>query len=81
MLAGSWPNWSNILVDSNLDWGQDLPALRAKMDELGIETVNLAYFGKGVPEAYGIRYRPLPGYLRFIEGVELNAYNPHSRNR
>ena len=74
--AGPWTNWSNIVVDSNLDWGQDLPALRATMDELGIETVNLAYFGKAVPEHYGIRYRPLPGFLRFVEGVELNAYNP-----
>ena len=27
-LAGPWQNWSNILVDSNLDWGQDLIALR-----------------------------------------------------
>jgi hypothetical protein len=74
--AGPWTNWSNIVVDSNLDWGQDLPALRAVMDELAIEEVNLAYFGKGVPEAYGVRYRPLPGFLRFVEGTELNAYNP-----
>ena len=75
-LAGPWANWSNILVDSNLDWGQDLPALRAVMDDLGIERVNLAYFGKAVPEAYGVRYTPLPGFLRFMGGREVNAWNP-----
>ena len=65
-------------MDSNLDWGQDLPALAAVMDEKGIETVNLAYFGKAVPEKYGVRYQPLPGYLRFMDGIELNAYNPYT---
>lgn len=75
-LAGDWTKWSTFLVDSNLDWGQDLPALREWMAAHGVEQVNLAYFGKGVPEKYGVHYQPLPGYLRFVEGVELNAYNP-----
>ncbi len=77
-LAGPWQNWSNILVDSNLDWGQDLPALRDVMAARGIESVNLAYFGKAVPEVYGVRYRPLPGYLRFMGGREVAAYNPYT---
>jgi hypothetical protein len=77
-LAGDWYNWSNLLVDSNLDWGQDLPALREVMAQNGIAEVNLAYFGKAVPEVYGVRYRPLAGYLRFVDGIELNAYNPYS---
>jgi len=51
--------------------------LRQVMDQMGIAEVNLAYFGKAVPEKYGVRYRPLPGYLRFVDGVELNAYNPY----
>jgi 4-amino-4-deoxy-L-arabinose transferase-like glycosyltransferase len=75
-LAGDWYNWSNLLVDSNLDWGQDLPTLAQVMSERDIDTVNLAYFGKAVPEMYGVRYRPLYGYLRFVEGDELSAYNP-----
>jgi len=77
-LASHWTNWSNILVDSNIDWGQDLPALRDRMEELGIERINLAYFGKSVPEKYGVQYAPLPGFLRFMEGYELDAYNPHT---
>lgn len=75
-LAGRWTNWSNLLVDSNLDWGQDLPALRTEMDARGIERVNLAYFGKAAPEAYGVDYSPLPGYLRFMNGREPAAFNP-----
>jgi hypothetical protein len=77
-LAGDWRNWSNVLVDSNLDWGQDLPALRKEMEARGIDSINLGYFGKGVPETYGVRYRPLPGYQRFMEGREVNAYNPYT---
>lgn len=77
-LAGPWPRWSSILVDSNLDWGQDLPSLAKLIDERGIEQVNLAYFGKAVPEVYGVRYTPLPGYLRFVLGPELDAYNPYT---
>ncbi len=77
-LAGSWTNWSRILVDSNLDWGQDLPALKRVMDEQGIDVVNLAYFGNAVPERYGVRYRPLHSYLRQIDGIELDAYNPYT---
>lgn len=77
-LAGPWQNWSNLLVDSNLDWGQDLIELRAVMDARGIDVVNLAYFGKAAPEAYGVRYRPLPSYLRFMAGREIAAYNPYT---
>jgi hypothetical protein len=77
-LAGPWWHWSTILVDSNLDWGQDLPALRELMDSKGIERVELAYFGKAVPEKYGVRYNPLPSYLRFVDGMELSAYNPYT---
>jgi len=43
------------LVDSNLDWGQDLPALAAELERRGVEEVRLAYFGLGRPEHYGIR--------------------------
>jgi hypothetical protein len=75
-LAGRWTRWSTILVDSNLDWGQDLPALAALQEELGIERLNLGYFGQAVPEAYGVRYSPLPGFLRFMGGREPAAFNP-----
>ena len=77
-LAGGPGNAYNILVDSNLDWGQDLPALKTWMDKNKIERVNLSYFGTAMPEAYGVRYWPLPSFLRFVSGLEMDSYNPHS---
>ena len=47
------------LLDSNLDWGQDLIALREYLEQEGIEEVDLAYFGRVDPQIYGIRYRDL----------------------
>ncbi|HVX10659.1 MAG TPA: glycosyltransferase family 39 protein [Pirellulales bacterium] len=47
------------LLDSNLDWGQDLVALRRYMEREGIEGIDLAHFGRVPPEVYGIRYRTL----------------------
>ena len=77
-VAGGPENGDQWLVDSNLDWGQDLPALRQLMEERGIEEVNLAYFGTALPEVYGINYHPLPGFLRFVTGAEVEAYNPYT---
>ncbi len=77
-LAGGPGNAHNILVDSNLDWGQDLVALKTWMDKNRIERVNLAYFGTTFPEAYGVRYWPLPGFLRFIIGPEVDSFNPYT---
>jgi hypothetical protein len=61
-LAPSRAREAPSLADSNLDWGQGLPALKAWMDSAGVESIHLAYFGTDHPEAYGIRYRRLPGY-------------------
>ncbi len=47
------------LSDSNLDWGQDLPALSRELAARGSPVVVLAYFGSGDPAAYGVRYVPL----------------------
>ena len=46
------------LVDSNLDWGQDLPALRAALNARGTNRVLLAYLGVAPPGAYGIEATP-----------------------
>lgn len=52
------------LVDSSLDWGQELPGLAAWLDERGPDTrpVYLSYFGSSSPEAWGVRALPLPSY-------------------
>jgi len=77
-LAGGPANGDKILVDSSLDWGQDLPALKAWMDQRGIDRVNLSYFGTALPAAYGVRYWPLPGFLHFVIGPEVDSFNPYT---
>ncbi len=54
-LIGPSDAWEHV-VDSSLDWGQDLPSLRAWLDrhpEKG--PVFISYFGSGDPGYYGIR--------------------------
>ncbi len=77
-LIGGPAKADNVLVDSNLDWGQDLPALKDWMAQNKIDRVNLAYFGTALPAAYGINYWPMPAFLHFIIGPELDSYNPYT---
>ncbi|HZY44401.1 MAG TPA: glycosyltransferase family 39 protein [Anaerolineae bacterium] len=77
-LIGGPAKSDNVLVDSNLDWGQDLPALKDWMAHNKIDRVNLAYFGTALPAAYGINYWPMPAFLHFIIGPELDSYNPYT---
>jgi hypothetical protein len=53
--AGGW----RYLLDSNIDWGQDLARLKRWMDRSGVDEIHLAYFGTADPSAYGIRYHKL----------------------
>ena len=51
------------LVDSSLDWGQDLPGLKAwlsKNSDEKRERIYLSYFGTASPEYYGIHSIQLP---------------------
>jgi hypothetical protein len=55
------------LVDSNLDWGQDLKPLKKWMDKNNVQRINLAYFGTADPAYYGIQCIYLPGSPLFAE--------------
>lgn len=59
--VGGARNGGAYLADSNLDWGQDLKALKTWMDAQGVRHFNLAYFGTSDPAYYGIEWTPLPG--------------------
>jgi hypothetical protein len=61
-IAGGSANGWRLLVDSNLDWGQDLERLAAWMRENGVPRVKLSYFGSADPWYYGIEAERLPGY-------------------
>ena len=61
-IAGGPDNGYKILVDSNLDWGQELIGLRNYMTQENIPSVKLSYHGPADPTAYGVVYEPLPSY-------------------
>ncbi|MBM3979206.1 MAG: phospholipid carrier-dependent glycosyltransferase [Planctomycetes bacterium] len=63
-LAGGPRAALRVVADSNLDWGQGLPALAGYVRANDLGPVYLSYFGTDRPEAYGIRYQLLPTYGR-----------------
>jgi hypothetical protein len=61
-LVGGPRGGSRILVDSNLDWGQDLKLLKRWMNDHNVRHINLCYFGIADPAYYGIDCTRLPGH-------------------
>jgi 4-amino-4-deoxy-L-arabinose transferase-like glycosyltransferase len=67
-LVGGPRGGYRCLVDSSLDWGQDVPGLARWLDERGLNglasptPVYFSYFGNGSPTYYRIRAQRLPGY-------------------
>ena len=57
-LAGGPANGFRYLADSNVDWGQDLPALRAAFERVGARRPLLSYFGSAPLNAYGVTADP-----------------------
>jgi hypothetical protein len=73
--AGGPANGYHVALDSNLDWGQDLPQLKRFMDENEIESIGLLYFGRVDPEIYGIRYSvDLRGYRPGYRAISTSLY-------
>ena len=58
-IAGGPDGGYNWLVDSNLDWGQNLKELKAWMDARGVSEVYISQFSPSRPEAYGIQAKML----------------------
>jgi len=60
LLAGGPDNGWRYLVDSNIDWGQDLPALHDLVERYDLGRLKLSYFGTAYPSTYGLDFEPLP---------------------
>ena len=81
-LAGGPSGGREHLVDSNLDWGQDLRALKDWLDKNPVTDLRLAYFGMLPPARLGISYTlpparsPEPGW--YAVSVNFVAGRPHS---
>ena len=59
-LAGGPTRGREYLVDSNLDWGQDLKNLKAYLDQHRIPEACVAYYGWADLDYYGVAHRDLP---------------------
>ncbi len=66
-IAGGARGGYRYLVDSNLDWGQNLWDLRAWMDEHGEDRVYYAHYSPARPEVYGIDADFLPPDPRAVD--------------
>jgi hypothetical protein len=67
-IAGGPTQAHKRLVDSSLDWGQDLPALSDYLQRhppRPDQSVYFSYFGTADPQAHGIDAEPLRGYYTF----------------
>lgn len=58
--VGGWKNGHKYLLDSNLDWGQDLARLAAFEQEKGFKEIAFAYFGSAEILPYGVRFHRIP---------------------
>jgi hypothetical protein len=89
--AGGPDKGHRYLVDCNLDWGQDLPALAAYQKERALPTFFLSYFGSDAPDRYGLDYmvycpqqgprRPPPGVYAISATNREGLYAYPSRMR
>ena len=85
-IAGGPQNGAWHLVDSNIDWGQDLHGLRDYMRQKHISDIGLAYFGTVLPRSIGIESHDPPiGFPRqgwYAISVNFVHGRPHQfRNR
>jgi hypothetical protein len=76
-LAGGPRQGYRHLVDSSLDWGQDLPGLSRWLETNAAGTpVHLSYFGSGDPEHYAIEAELLPCYFYYRETPDTRPLRP-----
>jgi 4-amino-4-deoxy-L-arabinose transferase-like glycosyltransferase len=69
-IAGGPQHAYRHLVDSSLDWGQDLPALKKWLFDVGLDASTesptyFSYFGTGSPTYYGIKATLLPCFCQW----------------
>lgn len=70
---GGPKNGYKYLVDSNLDWGQDLKLLKKYLDKNNIKEIKLAYFGTAEPDYYKIKYQKLGPFEAVSGWVAVSA--------
>lgn len=83
-LIGGPASGHRYLLDSNLDWGQDVTTLARYLASRDDPPAWLALFATESPATYGVRGRPLRhcepvrGILAISENVRRGLYAPHN---
>ena len=77
-LVGGSYNGYRYLTDSNVDWGQDLPALKEWLDRQHSDQLHFSFFGSAYPDRYGVNAFGIPGYPNNAFGREADAFTSYS---
>lgn len=84
--AGGTNQGYTHLVDSSLDWGQELPALKRWLDDNVYDKANrpevfISYMGSSPPSKYGVQGLWLPCYfdIAAIEGGQVTSVSRNFR--
>ena len=67
-----------VLVDSNLDWGQDWIALQQWQQAHPLDRLSVAYYGSARPQAYGLDVQLLPSFSLNDYGPEIDGFTAHA---
>ena len=85
MLAGNDPG--TVLVDSDLDWGQDLTGLETYLAGQDVPALRLAYFGSALPCKHELPsllpldpQEPSSGWIAISEGIYRGAFEPSDQD-
>jgi Dolichyl-phosphate-mannose-protein mannosyltransferase len=77
--AGGPVNGGWHLLDSNIDWGQDLHGLRDYLDQHRITDIGLAYYGTVLPSSIGINAHDPPFRLPRAGWYAISVNYVHGR--
>jgi hypothetical protein len=66
-----------VLVDSNLDWGQDWIELQ-RWRQSHPDRLSVAYYGSARPQAYGLDVQLLPSFSLNDYGPEIDGFTAHA---
>ena len=72
-LSGGPTAGHHYLLDSSLDWGQDLPTLRRELEARHYHQVALNYFGTAQPAIHGLRSAPWKAPAADVAGCDWLA--------
>ncbi len=82
LTVGGPARGAEVLLDSNLDWGQDLKGLGAYIRQRGIDRIYVDYFGRGCKRYYGVTSTPdFEGGLIAVSATNLKGVYDEDKER